>query len=96
VAKGNDKAYREWIQRQPSCVSGQFSEYVNGEGRCIAAHIRRAGKSGIAFKAEFSCVPLTDAEHRLTHQHGEAALRPKEWFDAQVKLYLAKWQAEQR
>ena len=24
-----DKAYREWIQKQPSCISGQFSGRVD-------------------------------------------------------------------
>jgi len=23
-----DKAYREWARRQPSCISGRFSEYL--------------------------------------------------------------------
>ncbi len=68
-----DKKFREWVQRQPSCLSGRFSEYVNGEGRCIAAHVRRAATSGTGYKAPFSCVPMTDDEHRFQHQHGELA-----------------------
>jgi hypothetical protein len=28
---GTDREYQEWIQRQPSCLSGAFSEWVNGE-----------------------------------------------------------------
>jgi hypothetical protein len=67
----DDKVYREWIQRRPSCISGRFSEYVNGEGRCVAAHVRRAKNSGTAFKAGFSCVPLTQEEHLTQHQRGE-------------------------
>lgn len=69
----DDQAFRKWIRTQPSCLSGNFSEHVNGEGRCIAAHVRRAGQSGTAYKAMFSCVPMTDEEHRFQHQHGEAA-----------------------
>src|SRR5262245_14745507 len=53
--------------------------FVNGEGRCVAAHVRRASDSGTAYKAAYSCVPLTDAEHRLQHQKGESALKPPEW-----------------
>jgi hypothetical protein len=40
-AYGTDKQFREWVQRQPSCISGRHSEWLEtGEGRCIAAHIR--------------------------------------------------------
>ena len=88
----SDKNYREWIQRQPSCISGEYSEYVDGEGRCIAAHVRRAKNSGIGMKPEFSCVPLTDAEHRLQHQHGETYLAPKAWWDEQVEIYRQRYE----
>lgn len=104
-AKGTDKQYREYIQHQPSCISGEFSEWVNGEGRCIAAHVRRAGESGVGCKAEYACVPLTQAEHDLQHQCGERAsievtnnychwVTPKEakaWFDEQRVRYLKMW-----
>lgn len=92
----SDRKYLEWIRRQPSCVSGQFSEYVNGEGRCVAAHVRRAANSGVAYKPRYSCVPLTDAEHRLQHQKGESALGTKEFFDAQAAKYRALWFDEAR
>jgi hypothetical protein len=90
-AKGTDKAFREWVQRQPSCLSGRFSEWVDGEGRCLAAHVRRAGESGTAFKALYACVPLTRQEHDLQHQQGESALASKEWFDEQRFRYLMLW-----
>lgn len=91
-AKGTDKEFREWVRRQPSCVSGRFSEYLeNGEGRCIAAHVRRAGESGIAHKGEYACVPLTHAEHLLQHQKGESALGGKDFFDQQRVRYLMLW-----
>lgn len=91
--KGSDKQYREWVRRQPSCLSGQFSEWVNGQGRCVAAHVRRAGESGTGHKGDYACVPLTDAEHRLQHQHGETALMPKEWWDSMRIKYLTMWVA---
>jgi hypothetical protein len=68
-----DKKFREWVRRQPSCLSGRFSEYVNGEGRNLACHVRRAATSGISYKPPYSCVPMTDEEHRYQHQHGELA-----------------------
>lgn len=102
----SDKAFREWVQRQPSCISGQFSEYVNGEGRNPACHVRRASRSGIAFKGELCCVPMTHAEHAYQHQHGEAAClrkflggewhvdEAKDWFDEQVMKYRQMWEAK--
>lgn len=94
-ALGSDSDYREWIQRQPSAYSGKFSEYVDGEGRCIAAHVRRAGDAGTAHKPEYACIPLTDAEHRLQHEKGENALGGPEWFDKARAKYLQEW-AHQR
>lgn len=88
---GTDKQFVAYIRTLPSCISGTFSEYVNGEGRSIAAHIRRAKSSGIGMKPEYSCVPLTDAEHRQQHQHGESSLAPKHWFDVQSEIYRILW-----
>ncbi|OWK42044.1 hypothetical protein [Fimbriiglobus ruber] len=91
-AKGTDKQFREFIQRQPSCISGRFSEFLEtGEGRCVAAHIRRAGESGTGFKGEYACVPMTQSEHLLQHQHGESYFGGKEFFDAQRVRYLGMW-----
>ncbi len=88
----DDEAFLAWIRRQPSCISGAFSEFLeNGEGRCVPAHVRRAGAAGTAYKPLFSAVPLTKEEHDLTHQKGEEILRPKEWWNTQAKLYLARW-----
>lgn len=90
--KGTDKQFREWVQRQPSCISGRFSEFLeSGEGRCIAAHIRRAKDSGTGYKAEYACVPLTHDEHLLQHQKGESVFGGKEFFDQQRLRYLKLW-----
>jgi hypothetical protein len=106
--KGTDKQFREWVQRRPSCISGRFSEWLPdlGEGRCIAAHVRRARNSGTAFKPEYACVPLTKAEHDFQHDHGEAACLNRflglatftrnegtDWFDRQRVRYLKLWLA---
>lgn len=89
---GTDDEYRAWVQMQPSCYSGKFSEYIHGEGRCIAAHVRRAKDSGTSYKAEYSCVPLTDEEHtRSQHQHGESSLGGKEFFDKKLANYKNEW-----
>lgn len=94
-ALGTDAEFREWIQRQPSAYSGNFGEYVDGEGRCVAAHVRRAGESGTAYKAEYACIPLTDAQHRHQHRQGESALCEPEWFDKMRAKYVQEW-AHQR
>jgi hypothetical protein len=100
-----DQQFREYIQRQPSCLSGHFSEHINGEGRSIAAHVRRASNSGTSAKPLFSCVPLTQSEHDLQHRQGEAAClnfcKPKdmpwtsfdakEWFNLTAQQYLQQW-----
>lgn len=88
---GTDDAYRAWVQKQPSAFSGGFSEYVDGEGRCIAAHVRRAGESGTGYKAPYACVPITNDEHQRQHKEGESALGGKEWFDKMRAKYVAEW-----
>jgi len=105
-AVGTDAEYHAWIQRQKSCVSHQYSEYVDGEGRCIAAHVRRASDAGTAFKPEFHQVPLTDAEHQLQHASGEnevlrragildaradAGMAGKDWFYEKAFSYRQRW-----
>ncbi|HVC17685.1 MAG TPA: hypothetical protein VNE18_10330 [Rhodanobacter sp.] len=91
-AAGTDAEFRAWIQRQPSWVSGNFSEYVEGEGRCVAAHVRRvADGAGTGHKPEYACVPLTDAEHQHQHQQGESALAPEaDWDKARIE-YVEQW-----
>lgn len=107
-AKGNDAAFRAWTQRQASCISGGFSEYLeSGEGRCIAAHVRRAGESGTGYKSPYAVIPLTNYEHLQQHNHGELALLEryvpriggwtvedgKAWYDAKRVEYLELWLA---
>lgn len=96
-----DEAYKAWVRRQPSCISSQFGEYINGEGRCEYAHVRRAKDSGTGYKPLFSGVPLTHAEHAMQHQKGEAytlaahgiiADDAKVWFEQKAVEYLSKWE----
>src|ERR1700723_609989 len=84
-----DKAYREFIQTLSSCITGRFSEYLeDGRKLCVAAHVRRAGESGTAYKAPFSCVPMTQTEHLYQHQHGELACLVKYTREPQLKATL--------
>ena len=70
-AKGTDKQYTRFVQSLPSVISGNYSEWVNGEGKNPACHVRRASTSGIAYKPPYSAIPLTHEEHALQHQKGE-------------------------
>ena len=102
-----DKAFREWIETKRSCLSGEFSEFLNGEGRCIACHVRRAGAAGTAYKPPYSVVPMTFAEHSVQSHGGELeAIKQfniglarivttvedaKAWFDEQARKYRRAW-----
>jgi hypothetical protein len=85
-----DKAYREFIQTLPSCLDRGFSEWIMeiGEWRNPACHVRRAGESGIAYKAPYATIPLTHAQHAYQHQHGELACLLKYTRDPQLKVIL--------
>ena len=91
AAIGTDVQYRNWLQHQASALSGKYSEYINGQGKCEAAHVRRADNSGTGFKPEYSCIPLTHEEHMLQHSQGEKALQSREWFEKKRNEYLVKW-----
>lgn len=103
MKKPSDKKYLEWLSYQPSCLSGEFSQYIDGVGRNIAAHVRRAKNSGTGYKPKYNAVPLTDKEHQYQHIFGERALlekyndchwpvkAAKEWFDDMAESYLEKW-----
>jgi hypothetical protein len=90
-AIGTDEEYIFWVQLQPSAYSGEFSEYVNGDGRCVAAHVRRAGESGTGYKAPYAVIPLTQEEHMRQHAEGESALVGAEWFDKMRAKYVQSW-----
>lgn len=104
-AKKSDAAFRIWTQKQPSCITGKYSEYVGGEGMNIAAHVRRASKAGTGYKPMYSVIPLTDAEHQTQSRHGELVClqvwRPdldietveqaKEYFDGLLLKHYHKW-----
>lgn len=57
-----DARYRAWIRTLPSAVSGKMG--------CEACHTGSDG--GMSQKAsDYSCVPLTPAEHREYHRIGK-------------------------
>jgi len=89
-AVGTDEEYREWIRHKKCVVCGKL-DYADGEMKNEAAHVRRAGQSGVGYKAEFSCVPLCNHHHREQHQHGEGEWR--EMFDKKCAQFRGEWVA---
>lgn len=104
LERGSDREFLDWIRRQPSCISGNFAEWVDGEGRNPACHVRRAAHAGTGYKPIYSAVPMTHEEHDDQSRRGEAyclgvhstkypwtEAEAKEWFDRQVMIYLMRW-----
>lgn len=69
---GSDDDFAHWIQYQKCCICGS-GDYVQetGELMCEAAHVRRAGESGTAYKQDYSRVPMCHKHHYHQHQQGE-------------------------
>lgn len=91
---GSDAEFRDWITYQPSAHSGRFNPDPDESGamRCVAAHVRRVADGfGTGIKADYACIPLTDAEHQQQHRSGEEALRPREWYDKQRVQHVHRW-----
>jgi len=84
-ALGTDDGFLAWIRTQPSAVSGKT---VNIE----ASHVRRVKfGAGTGIKPPFCAIPLTHGEHALTHQNGESALKPPEWFEKKAMEFREAW-----
>jgi hypothetical protein len=91
-AKGSELDYIDWLHKWPSCLSGTYSEWHNGQGFCEAAHVRHVSRgAGTGTKPEYWAVPLTGDEHKLAHQKGDAIFYPPEWWDEQAAHYLCIW-----
>src|SRR3990167_4959445 len=108
-ALGTDKEYLAWvIKLQPSCISGEYSEYhEDGSKYCIPCHVRRAGESGTAYQGEYAAVPMTNEEHKTQSEFGEAPClhnhgilyqatveAAMEWFDKKRMQYVSHWASE--
>ena len=93
-AVGTNHEYLEWVKRQKSAYSGEFSEHhmETGEAFCIPAHVRRVEHgSGTAIKPPYSAIPLTDREHKLSHQNGDGAVGTEEWWQKMRIKYVSTW-----
>ncbi len=72
---GTDDNFAEWIQKKKCCICGD-GDWVEelGEQRCEAAHVRRAGENGTAYKADYARVPMCHMHHIIVQHHqGEHA-----------------------
>lgn len=91
-AVGTDAEYLKWVKRMPSAISGEFSEYHDGVGFCMPAHVRRVEHgSGTAIKPPYSAIPLTKAEHDLAHHKGDSAIGSEEWWAKMRVTYVSDW-----
>lgn len=54
-------AYLAWVRSQPSVVSGAMG--------CVAHHVC-GGRYSTQKTSDFLAIPLTDAEHKVLHDHG--------------------------
>ena len=92
---GGDDDYLAWVRLQKSAVDGAFSEYINGEGRCEAAHFRSvADGAGMGYKPTYSAIPLTHAQHEVQHREGYAGVGGKDWFDKTALAHASRWAKE--
>jgi len=92
-AVGKDAWYLEWVKRQPSALSGEYSEFHDDGGEyCIPAHVRRIEHgSGTAIKPPYSAIPLTKMEHDKAHQEGDSAIGTEEWWQKERINYVSTW-----
>jgi len=94
VEIGTDAQYLEWVRRQKSAISNEYSwkDMDTGENYCVPAHVRRVEHgSGTGIKPSYSAIPLTNDEHQQSHQHGDTNLRPEEWWDKMRIKYVSQW-----
>lgn len=81
-----DPQYLAWIRTLPSVISGY--------GPCEACHTGSDG--GMSMKAsDYSCVPMTPAEHREYHQIGKHAMESKYGisYARAVRRLMREWKA---
>jgi hypothetical protein len=72
----NDEAFLEFVRSRKSVISGLFQTYhdsTDESGVSVAAHVRRAGPAGVAYKPKYSAVPLLKDEHDTQSWQGEHA-----------------------
>ena len=88
--KGTEQEYFAWLRKCVSCLYPEYSEYINGEGRCIVAHVRNTN-GGIGYKPPYSAVPLTQDQHAKQHQYGYEYFMPINEWSKLSQYYLKKW-----
>ena len=90
AALGTDADFEDWTEHQRSAFSGAFSEYVNGDGRCIAHHYRSvANGAGTGTKPPYSTIPLTHDEHDRAHRGDDDMSH--EWQQKTLTKHRSAW-----
>lgn len=92
-AVGTDKEYLEWVKHQKSARSGIYSEHHDdGNAYCVPAHVRRVEHgAGTGIKPPYSAIPLTNAEHKMSHDRGDSAIGSEDWWARMRIKYVSDW-----
>ena len=64
-----DPLYLAWIRSMPSVQSGKYG--------CVAHHMVGHGRLSTQKSSDYFAIPMTDAEHRVLHDHGWPAWEEK-------------------
>lgn len=84
-ALGDDDDFLDYIRDLPSAFNGD-TENVE------PSHVRRVKfGAGTGRKPPYCAIPLTHAQHKLTHDKGESALVEPEWFEKKAMEYRERW-----
>lgn len=95
---GSEDNYRKWLYQQ-KCAACRWTPYqsMNDWIHCEAAHVRRSGEAGTAYKPPYKMIPLCpnqyDREgcHHKQHNHGEDAIGGKEQVDRWFAQHITQW-----
>lgn len=88
--KGSETDYFNWLKRCVSVIYPKYSEYVNGEGRCVVAHVRN-NNAGVGYKPPYCAVPMTQEQHANQHQYGYSFYMNIKDFSLQANKHLEAW-----
>ncbi len=95
---GTEDHYRQWLY-QRKCAACKWTPYQSMDDwiHCEAAHVRRAGEAGTAFKPPYKMIPLCPNQHNRAgchhkqHQHGESAIGGQEQVDRWFAQHVTEW-----
>lgn len=96
--RDRSQAYMAYVREHASCLQWESeSEPIVYDMDVVAHHVRMGAGAGMGQKpSDFRTVPLTDAQHRDLHDHGErgfwarAGIDPEKVMAALIKGWLER------